>query len=196
SLSSIPGQVTKLRSRPMQGKRIMSLRIRIEFLRKASWRPTFGLGRTLALPFIMLAICATSRATNYDEAKVGTYTLPDPLTLANGKKVTDSETWFNQRRPEILKLFEENQFGKSPPKPSDVMVNVWDKGSPAIDGNAIRRQLTIHFNGKKDGPAMDVVMYLPASAPKPVPLFLCLSFSPQYRLYPDPNIKLREYWNP
>ena len=29
---------------------------------------------------------------NYTEAKVGTYTLPDPLILANGAPVTDPET--------------------------------------------------------------------------------------------------------
>ena len=38
---------------------------------------------------------------NYDEALVGAYTLPDPLALANGKKVRDSATWYKQRRPEI-----------------------------------------------------------------------------------------------
>ena len=29
---------------------------------------------------------------NYDEALVGKYTLPDPLLLANGKRVTDAKT--------------------------------------------------------------------------------------------------------
>ena len=38
---------------------------------------------------------------NYDEAKVGTYTLPDPLVLANGKRVKDAKTWWTKRRPEI-----------------------------------------------------------------------------------------------
>ena len=51
---------------------------------------------------------------NYTEAKVGTYTLPDPLTLANGQSVRDAKTWFEKRRPEIVRLFEENQFGSSP----------------------------------------------------------------------------------
>ena len=46
---------------------------------------------------------------NYDEAKVGNYTLPDPLTLADGKPVRDAMTWTEKRRPEIVKLFVENQ---------------------------------------------------------------------------------------
>ena len=49
---------------------------------------------------------------NYTEAKVGLYSLPDPLTLASGGKVTDARTWYERRRPEILRLVEENQFGR------------------------------------------------------------------------------------
>src|ERR1044071_6777222 len=49
---------------------------------------------------------------NYDESKTGEYTLPDPLKLANGKPVRDSKTWTNQRRPELIRLFEENEYGR------------------------------------------------------------------------------------
>ena len=38
---------------------------------------------------------------NYDESKVGTYTLHDPLTLNDGKPVRDAKTWYSKRRPEI-----------------------------------------------------------------------------------------------
>ena len=54
---------------------------------------------------------------NYDEARVGTYTLPDPLLLANGKPVRDAKTWNEKRRPEIVRLFEENQYGREPGPP-------------------------------------------------------------------------------
>ena len=65
---------------------------------------------------------------NYDEAKVGSYTLPDPLTLANGKPVRDAKTWLQKRRPEIVRLFEENQFGRSPGRPAGMSFDVFDKG--------------------------------------------------------------------
>ena len=80
---------------------------------------------------------------NYTEADVGTYTLPDPLTLNDGQKVTDAKTWFEQRRPEILKMFEEDQYGKTPPKPADMTFDTFDKGTPAFDGKATRKQTTI-----------------------------------------------------
>ena len=38
---------------------------------------------------------------NYDEALVGSYTLPDALVLANGKPVRDAKTWSQKRRPEL-----------------------------------------------------------------------------------------------
>src|SRR5262245_39135986 len=46
----------------------------------------------------------TGHVSNYDESKVKPYMLPDPLVLLNGQPVKDADTWFKQRRPEILKL--------------------------------------------------------------------------------------------
>ena len=51
---------------------------------------------------------------NYEEDSVGTYVLPDMFTMKNGEKVKDAKTWMGKRRPEIVQLFEENQFGKMP----------------------------------------------------------------------------------
>ncbi|NQT88592.1 acetylxylan esterase, partial [bacterium] len=65
---------------------------------------TFGLLTTvgiLLIAFVALAV-STADGANYDENKVPKYTLPDPLVLANGDKVTDAKTWAEKRRPEIL----------------------------------------------------------------------------------------------
>ena len=131
---------------------------------------------------------------NYDEAKVGTYTLPDPLVLANGQTVRDAKSWYQKRRPEIVHLFEENQFGRSPGRPADMSFDVFDKGTPALDGKAIRRQVTIYFSKNKSGPKMDLLIYLPANARKPVPLFLNLSFTANSSAVDDPGIKPGEVW--
>ncbi|MBM3871901.1 MAG: acetylxylan esterase, partial [Verrucomicrobia bacterium] len=45
------------------------------------------------------------RQPNYDESKVGNHPLPDPLTCADGLKVTDARTWQTKRRAEIFQLF-------------------------------------------------------------------------------------------
>ena len=116
---------------------------------------------------------------NYDESKVGTYTLPDPLVLADGKPVRDAKTWTEKRRPEIVRLFEENQYGRAPGRPAGMTFEAFDKGTPAFDGKAIRRQITVHFSSDKDGPKMDLLLYLPAHAQKPVPFLLNIELSPR-----------------
>ncbi|MBL8204396.1 MAG: acetylxylan esterase, partial [Blastocatellia bacterium] len=132
---------------------------------------------------------------NYDEAKIVNYTLPDPLMLANGKPVRDAKTWMQKRRPEIVRLFEEHQYGKSPGRPAGLSFDVFDKGTPAFDGKAIRRQVTIYFSPKKDGPKMDLLVYLPANVTKPVPLLLNVSFTANSNAVNDPGIKPGEIWN-
>ena len=133
---------------------------------------------------------------NYDESKVGSYTLPDPLKMANGKPVKDAKSWMEKRRPEIVRLFEENQYGRSPGRPANMSFDVFDKGTPAFDGKAVRRQVTIYFSSDKAGPKMDLLLYLPAAASKPVPVFLAINFSANSSAVDDPGIKPGEIWRP
>ncbi|HEX3356311.1 MAG TPA: hypothetical protein VHS31_04950 [Tepidisphaeraceae bacterium] len=132
---------------------------------------------------------------NYTEAKVGTYTLPDPLKLEDGTPVRDAKTWYEKRRPEIIKLFEENQFGKCPGRPADMSFDVFDKGTPVFDGQATRKQVTIYFTKDKSGPKMELLVYLPASAKGPVPVLLNISFAANNSSGKDPGVKVGEVWN-
>ena len=132
---------------------------------------------------------------HYDESRVGTYSLPDPLTLNNGAQVRDSKTWIQKRRPEIVRLFEENQFGRNPGRPAGMSFDVFDKGAAALDGKALRKQVTVYFSRDKAGPKMDLLIYLPAGARKPVPLLLNLSFSANMSVVDDPGVKPGEVWN-
>lgn len=131
---------------------------------------------------------------NYDETRVGSYSLPDPLVFSNGQPVRTAKEWTNKRRPEIVRLFEENQFGSSPGKPKDLTFEVFDKGTPAFDGKALRRQVTVYFSSDKSGPKMDLLIYLPAGAKQKVPLLLNLSFMPNSSVVTDPGVKPGEIW--
>lgn len=131
---------------------------------------------------------------NYDESLAGNYTLPDPLILADGKPVRDARTWYRKRRPEIARLFEEQQFGRSPGRPAGMSFDVFDKGTPALGGKALRRQVTVYFSRDRKGPKMDLLIYLPAGARKPVPLLLNLSFTANSNVVDDPGIKPGEVW--
>src|SRR5512135_2034197 len=113
----------------------------------------------IALPLLASAQIADSEPgivagipVNYTEAKAGSYTLPDPLKLNNGKLVGDAKTWLRKRRPEILKLVADNWFGHPPGRPKDMSFDVFDKGTPAFDGKAVRRQVAIYFTKDRSGP--------------------------------------------
>jgi hypothetical protein len=132
---------------------------------------------------------------NYDEAKVGTYTLPDPLVTTSGARVTDAATWWRVRRPEILRMIETTQFGRAPGKPASVIVDRFDRGTPALGGKAIRRQTTLYFTSDRTGPKAEVLSYVPADAKGPVPLLLQISFSPNSNVVDDPGIRPGTMWN-
>jgi hypothetical protein len=132
---------------------------------------------------------------NYDEKLVGDYKLPNPLQLANGKRVRDAKTWYRKRRPEIVRLFEENQFGRGPEAPAHITYDAFDTGTPAFDGKAIRKQTTIYFSADKSGPKMDLLFYVPAKAQGPSPLLLNISFSANSTTVDDPGVQEGEVWN-
>jgi len=132
---------------------------------------------------------------NYDESKVGTYTLPDPLVTMKGVRVRDTATWMRVRRPEILRLMETIQFGRAPGKPARVTVDRFDTGTVALGGKAIRRQTTLYFTDDRSGPKAELLSYVPADAKGPVPLLLQISFSPNANVVDDPGIKPGEMWN-
>lgn len=132
---------------------------------------------------------------NYDQAKVGTYTLPDPLVLDDGQPVRDAKTWYKVRRPEIVKLFEEDQYGRDPGRPKDMSFDVFDQGTPVFGGKAVRKQVTIYFSANRSGPKMDLLIYVPSAARKPVPLLLNISFNANSNTVDDPGLKAGEVWD-
>jgi hypothetical protein len=145
--------------------------------------------------FLCSAASAQQRDANYDEAKVPKYTLPDPLVLQNGQPVRDARTWTRGRRPEILKLFEAEIYGRSPAAPKRLPSELFSVDKNALGGKAVRKQVTIYFSAKKDGPKMDMLIYLPAGAKKPMPIFLGLNFTGNHSVNADPGIRLGDVWD-
>ncbi len=129
---------------------------------------------------------------NYTESGVPAYTLPDLLTLQDGSPVTDPETWNARRRPEILKLLEDQQFGRALGDPKDVRFEVFDRGTPVFDGRALRRQVTLRFGGDIEA---DLLIYLPAEAAGPSPLLLNIGFTANCQTVDDPGVKQGKVWN-
>jgi hypothetical protein len=130
---------------------------------------------------------------NFDESKVRKFTLPDPLVLDDGAPVRDAQTWFMQRRAQLLRDFQTEIYGRAPGRPPSETFDV-DTDPHARGGRAIRKQVTIHLTDASEAPKITVLIYLPANAPGPVPLFLCLSFYPLHMVDADPGIPLMDGW--
>ncbi len=151
-----------------------------------------------SIGWLLLSACALLRAQQaeviYDEAKVPKYTLPELLKMRDGKKVADAKAWGNARRPEILALYESEVFGKSPAKPAKLDYEVTLADKAALGGTAQRKLVTIYFGEARKGPKMDLLVYLPAAASKPVPVILALSFAPVHTIANDPGVPLADVW--
>lgn len=150
--------------------------------------------KNVALVALVLAAASFARATNYDEAKVGEYILPDALACADGSRVTDAATWTQKRRAEILELYRENIFGRSPDAGTNVTFNVWETSTNALGGTATRQQVEINFSGSVDGPLAHLLLYTPAGKTN-CPTFLCLSFTGNYTAIDDPAVAIFPEWN-
>ena len=133
---------------------------------------------------------------NYDESKVPPYTLPDPLVMADGTKVTTAEAWTSRRRPELLDVFAREVYGKTPARPIPIRATIDSTVTDALGGAAVRRQVTLRFTPGDDGPAMHLLLYLPAGASGPVPVFLALNFQGNQAVNADPGIALATSWLP
>jgi hypothetical protein len=123
-----------------------------------------------------LRYAVTGHVSNYDEAKVGAYTLPDPLLLKNGQPVRDAATWEEVRRPELLTLYESEVYGRVPTTAPAISFEVMATEEGALDGTATRKYVVGSFGTGADVRKLNLIMLLPANARGPVPLLLHLVF--------------------
>src|SRR5215203_1080520 len=134
----------------------------------------------------MDADAADRKDVNYDESRIGEFTLPDPLTMANGQKVKTSWEWVSTRRGEILELFRTNVYGHTPARLEATRFEIANVDVNALGNTATRKEITVYLTGEADGPKMSVLLYIPNNAPKPVPVFLGPNFGGNQAISKDP----------
>jgi hypothetical protein len=132
--------------------------------------------------------------TIVDERDVPSYTLPDPLTFADGTPVSSADDWLSLRRPELLARFEHHVYGRAPGRPEGLAFEVESEVDDALNGKARRKEVTVHLSDRADGPKMHILIYLPYAVEGPVPLFVGLNFSGNHTIQPDPGITLSTQW--
>ncbi len=120
-------------------------------------------------------------AVNYDEAKAGPHsTLPDPLVLKNGRKVTDAKAWWEKRRPEIVEDFDREVYGRVPRTVPKVEWRVASTVAEKIGGVPVTTKALVGRVDNSAFPAInvDIEMSLttPDGAKGPVPVIIEFGF--------------------
>jgi hypothetical protein len=172
-----------------------------EGLSNRARRVSGSLGRWIRLGGLA-SLLASGRAlsaqepnvANYDESKVPQFTLPDPLKFEGGKPVTSARQWRHERRGEVLELFRERVYGRSPGRPQGMSFEVRSVEPRAFEGAATRKEVRVWFTGKKDGPWMDILLYVPNGAKRPVPAFLGLNFEGNHAVTWETGVTITPRW--
>ena len=126
--------------------------------------------------------------SNYDESRVGpSAASPDPLVMKNGTRVTDAATWWSKRRPEILRDFQTDIYGKVPLSTPAVAFHVANTDSTTFAGKAIIKKVigTVDNSAYPAAkPTVDITIYLPPNATGRVPVIVTVGgfFSPLNQL--------------
>jgi hypothetical protein len=124
---------------------------------------------------------------------VPSYTEPDPLRapdspatavtsgaafsgVGKGHEVTTIKEWERSQRPYLYQLFEKNVYGRMPTRAVAVTCTVRKIDSSALDGMAIRKELTLHFSKTDTGAKLEVVLYLPCKKSSRTPVFVGYNF--------------------
>ncbi len=152
------------------------------------------LSRALVTASLTAATLARA-ADNMEESKVPPYTLPDPLVCNDGSRVTDPATWRDRRRPELLRIFESEIYGKTlVGRPPNLRFVVREEDKNARGGKATRLRVGVLFEGKESGRQMELLVYLPNQVKGPAPIFLGLNFDGNYTTTSEPDLPLPTHW--
>lgn len=125
--------------------------------------------------------------TNYDEAKVPSYELPNPLVCDDGRTVSDGRMWRQTRRPEILRAFAQHVYGSTPEIKTSLRAEALAPDADVFEGLATRRQVRIRLLEAEDAPWIDLLLYVPKRVHGPAPVFLGLNYGNQ-GVHADPGI--------
>ncbi len=149
---------------------------------------SFRLFAFLLLLDVCLCVAKEPADTNYDEAKVPQYELPALLVDEAGETVGQSE-WMGHRRAEVLQLFSESVYGKTPEKQLKVRYELVELDQNALQGRATRKQIAAYYGDA--GYRIDILLYVPNKASVPSPAFLGLNFNGNHTIHADDGILQR-----
>lgn len=131
-------------------------------------------------------------APNYDETRIPSYELEDPLTFVDGTKVASVADWPRRRR-EILEIFAKEMYGAEPPRPEVVNADLLEE-KVAAAGFAVRRRHRMTFRKGKTGPSVEWISWVPRHATGDVPVVLLLNYRGAQEFDMDKSVPVPMGW--
>lgn len=116
--------------------------------------------------------------------------LPDPLVMFDGTKVTSKEQWRDNRRPELMALFQHYMYGTIPP-PGSVTARVLHEDAKAFGGKATLREVAL---SALRGHEFRLLVVVPNARKGPAPCFVGPNFSGNHTLVDDPKVAIPSAW--
>ena len=112
-------------------------------------------------------------------------TLPDPLTMVDGSKAATTDQ-FEQRKKEILSLFEKHVYGILPKEGFTTSFETVEEGE-ALEGKALRKQVKITVTTEKGSSDALMLLYIPKQEKK-APVVIGLNFRGNHTVLKDSGI--------
>jgi hypothetical protein len=131
--------------------------------------------KRLKIFFVCFVLITKLNAQNYDESKVPPYTLPDVLKSSSGQVINNKSTWEKNRRPEILKLFEDNVYGEMPKDYDSIEFTITNDVANAMNGKARLKEVVISVWRKNKTVNIYLTLFIPNRVKKPAPVFLLIN---------------------
>jgi hypothetical protein len=149
--------------------------------------------KKLLIAFVLTNFMLNVQAQNYDESKVPEYTLPDVLKTTTNKEVRTQRDWQKVRRPEILKLFENNIYGQMPKAYDRIKYSVTNENATAMNGKARLKEIVIEVFNNNKSVKINLVLFVPNNGRKPSPAFLLINNRGKDNTDPTRTLK-SDFW--
>lgn len=135
----------------------------------------------LSLALLMTATISgqnKNAPVNYDESKVPAFEVPDVLRCEDGGRIETIRQWEKKRRPELLRMFSEQEYGVTPQHTGiKVKYELVASNPKAMGGLATQKQVLFKFTSKngKTHQAL-LLLYIPNGTKGRVPVIVSYNF--------------------
>ena len=136
----------------------------------------------VAITSLFTAITITGQnkyaLVNYVESQVPAFEVPDVLKCEDGERVETASQWEMKRRPELMRIFSEQEYGVTPQQTGiKVKCELVASNPEAMGGLATQKQVFFHFTGKngKTHQAL-LLLYIPNNTNGRVPVIVSYNF--------------------